>query len=49
MPLIEFRPAPGINKEVTDYTGRGKWTDGDNVRFFSRITSKDQGLGKVYK
>ena len=30
MPLVEFRPAPGINKEVTDYR-KGKWTDGDNV------------------
>ena len=34
MPLTNFRPAPGINKEVTDYTGEGKWVDSDNVRFF---------------
>ena len=34
MPLVNFRPAPGINKEVTDYTGQGMWTDGDMVRFF---------------
>ena len=47
MPLIEFRPAPGINKEVTDYTGRGKWTDGDNVRFFQGLPQKIKGWEKV--
>ena len=46
MPLIEFRPAPGINKEVTDYTGRGKWTDGDNVRFFQGLPQKIKGWEK---
>ena len=40
MPLVNFRPAPGINKEVTDYTGQGKWTDGDMVRFFQGSAQK---------
>ena len=43
MPLINFRPAPGINKEVTDYTGQGKWTDGDMVRFFQGSAQKIKG------
>ena len=46
MPLVNFRPAPGINKEVTDYTGRGKWTDGDNVRFFQGLPQKIKGWEK---
>tara|TARA_R100000353_G_scaffold20274_1_gene18378 strand:+ start:12369 stop:14198 length:1830 start_codon:yes stop_codon:yes gene_type:complete len=46
MPLINFRPAPGINKEVTDYTGEGKWTDGDNVRFFQGLPQKIKGWEK---
>ena len=46
MPLVNFRPAPGINKEVTDYTGQGKWTDGDNVRFFQGLPQKIQGWEK---
>ena len=43
MPLVNFRPAPGINKEVTDYTGQGKWTDGDMVRFFKGSAQKIKG------
>ncbi len=46
MPLVEFRPAPGINKEVTDFTGKGKWTDGDNVRFFQGLPQKIKGWEK---
>ena len=46
MPLVNFRPAPGINKEVTDYTGQGKWTDGDMVRFFQGSAQKIQGWEK---
>ena len=44
MPLVNFRPAPGINKEVTDYTGQGKWTDGDMVRFFQGSAQKIKGI-----
>jgi hypothetical protein len=47
MPLVNFRPAPGINKEVTDYTGEGKWTDGDNVRFFQGLPQKIKGWEKL--
>ena len=43
MPLVNFRPAAGINKEVTDYTGQGKWTDGDMVRFFQGSAQKIKG------
>tara|TARA_R100001440_G_scaffold14551_1_gene24630 strand:+ start:7010 stop:8836 length:1827 start_codon:yes stop_codon:yes gene_type:complete len=46
MPLVNFRPAPGINKEVTDYTGEGKWTDGDMVRFFQGLPQKINGWEK---
>ena len=46
MPLVNFRPAPGINKEVTDYTGQGKWTDGDMVRFFQGSAQKIKGWQK---
>ena len=46
MPLVEFRPAPGINKEVTDFTGKGKWTDGDNVRLFQGLPQKIKGWEK---
>ena len=46
MPLINFRPDPGINKEVTDYTGQGKWTDGDMVRFFQGSAQKIKGWEK---
>ena len=43
MPLVNFRPAPGINKEVTDYTGQGKWPDGDMVRVFQGSAQKIKG------
>ena len=46
MSLVNFRPAPGINKEVTDYTGEGKWKDGDNVRFFQGLPQKIKGWEK---
>ena len=46
MPLVNFRPAPGINKEVTVYTGQGKWTDGDMVRFFQGLPQKIKGWEK---
>ena len=46
MPLVNFSPAPGINKEVTDYTGQGKWTDGDMVRFFQGSAQKIKGWEK---
>ena len=46
MSLVNFRPAPGINKEVTDYTGANKWTDGDMVRFFQGLPQKIKGWEK---
>ena len=46
MPLVNFRPAPGINKEVTEYTGQGKCTDGDMVRYFQGSAQKIKGWEK---
>ena len=46
MPLTNFRLKPGINKEVTDYTGQGQWVDSDNVRFFQGLPQKIKGWDK---
>jgi len=46
MPLTNFTLKPGINKEVTDYTGQGQWVDSDNVRFFQGLPQKIQGWEK---
>ena len=42
MPLTNFVIKPGINKEVTDYTGQGQWVDSDNVRFFNGLPQKSK-------
>ena len=47
MPLVNFTPKPGINKEVTDYTGQGQWVDSDNVRFFNGLPQKIKGWQKL--
>jgi hypothetical protein len=46
MPLTNFTIKPGINKEVTEYTGQGQWVDSDNVRFFQGLPQKIQGWEK---
>ena len=46
MPLTNFTLKPGINKEVTDYTGQGQWVDSDNVRFFQGLPQKIKGWEK---
>ena len=46
MPLTNFVIKPGINKEVTDYTGQGQWIDSDNVRFFNGLPQKIKGWDK---
>lgn len=33
MPLIQVTPPPGIVTNGTDYANKGRWTDGDLVRF----------------
>jgi len=33
MPLTRLQLSPGINREVTSYTNKGGWYDGDKVRF----------------
>ncbi len=46
MPLVNFTIKPGVNKEVTDYTGQGQWVDSDNVRFFKGLPQKIGGWTK---
>ena len=46
MPLTNFTIKPGINKEVTDFTGQGQWIDSDNVRFFQGLPQKIEGWEK---
>jgi len=46
MPLTNFTIKPGINKEVTDYTGQGQWVDSNNVRFFQGLPQKIKGWDK---
>jgi len=46
MPLTNFTIKPGMNKEVTDYTGQGQWVDSDNVRFFNGLPQKIKGWDK---
>ena len=46
MPLTNFTIKPGINKEVTDFTGQGQWVDSDNVRFFQGLPQKIEGWEK---
>ena len=46
MPLTNFTIKPGINKEVTEYTGQGQWVDSDNVRFFNGLPQKIKGWDK---
>ena len=46
MPLVNFTIKPGVNKEVTDYTGQGQWVDSDNVRFFQGLPQKIGGWSK---
>lgn len=47
MPLQNFVIKPGINKEVTEYTGQGQWVDGDNVRFFQGLPQKIGGWTRL--
>ena len=46
MPLAKFNFRPGINKETTDYTDEGGWTDGNLVRFQSGLPQKIGGWEK---
>ena len=46
MPLTNFIIKPGINKEVTEYTGQGQWIDSDYVRFFQGLPQKIKGWEK---
>jgi len=47
MPFQNFVIKPGINKEVTEYTGQGQWVDGDNVRFFQGLPQKIGGWTRL--
>lgn len=46
MPLAKFNFRPGINKETTDYTDEGGWTDGNLVRFQAGLPQKIGGWEK---
>jgi len=48
MPLTNFTIKPGINKEVTEYTGQGQWIDSDNVRFFQGLPQKIKGWDNFF-
>ena len=47
MPFQNFVIKPGINKEVTEFTGQGQWVDGDNVRFFQGLPQKIGGWTRL--
>lgn len=40
--LIPFSPPPGLNSDDTSFAAEGRWTDGNNVRFYN---GKPQVIG----
>tara|TARA_R110000803_G_scaffold2733_2_gene9387 strand:+ start:1187 stop:3022 length:1836 start_codon:yes stop_codon:yes gene_type:complete len=47
MPITKIQFAPGFDKQNTDITSKGKWIDGDKVRFRYGFPEKMGGWGKV--
>jgi hypothetical protein len=43
MPLTKLKFAPGINRDMTDYTNTGGWYDSDKVRFRNGLPEKIGG------
>jgi hypothetical protein len=43
MPLSKLKFAPGINRDMTDYTNTGGWYDSDKVRFRNGLPEKIGG------
>ena len=46
MPLIKLLLKPGINKDLTDYSGEGGWVDSEKVRFRAGFPQKIGGWEK---
>lgn len=47
MPLIEFKPPPGIVHDGTAYSSRGTWNDCDKVRFRGGFPERIGGWSKL--
>ena len=47
MPITKIQFEPGIDKQNTDISSKGKWTDGDKVRFRYGYPEKMGGWEKV--
>ena len=44
MPITKIQFEPGIDKQNTDISSKGKWTDGDKVRFRYGYPEKMGGI-----
>ncbi len=47
MSFLKLNFKPGINRDTTNYSGKGGWWDCDKVRFFSGFPQKLGGWQKV--
>ena len=45
MPITKIQFQPGFDKQNTDISSKGKWTDGDKVRFRYGYPEKNGWLG----
>jgi hypothetical protein len=46
MSFLKLVFKPGINRDQTNYSGEGGWSDGDKIRFFSGFPQKLGGWQK---
>jgi hypothetical protein len=47
MSFLKLVFKPGINRDQTNYSGKGGWSDGDKIRFFSGYPQKLGGWQKT--
>jgi hypothetical protein len=47
MSFLKLNFKPGINRDQTNYSGEGGWSDGDKIRFFSGYPQKLGGWQKT--
>jgi hypothetical protein len=47
MSFLKLVFKPGINRDQTNYSGKGGWSDGDKIRFFSGYPQKLGGWLKT--
>jgi hypothetical protein len=47
MSFLKLVFKPGINRDQTNYSGEGGWSDGDKIRFFSGYPQKLGGWQKT--